>query len=337
MDLERLLPRLTVLHDRIRSRVGAALARGAAARGDDPSAEEARVAEEGAGDVTFAIDVPAEEEVDRFAEELAREIPLAVVSEGTGFRTYGRGDPAGRIVVDPIDGTRNLSHDMRSGWVLTALAEERGEETSLRHVRACVQSELPCLDRRSAEVLTAVRGGGVRRVRKDLGTGRESGARAIVAPERVPLDHGFFVFFKFSPEDRRAIAGIEEEFLRRLCDERGADRRTLYDDQYICNAGQLHLLATRRYRFVCDLRGVVGDALGVRNVTSKPYDVCCALIAEEAGCPLVRPDGSAFDPPLDVEHRISFAAYANEATRAALEPLLRDALDRFLAASGGGG
>lgn len=333
MDVERLLPRLSVLHDRIRTRVRDALARGAAARGDDPSAAEARVASEGAGDVTFAIDVPAEEEVDRFAEELGRELPIAVVSEGAGLRHFGRGDPAIRLVVDPIDGTRNLSHDMRSGWVLTALAEERGSETSLNDVMACVQSELPCLDRRSAEVLTAVRGGGARIARQGLDDGRVFGERRLVAPDAVPLDSGFFVFFKFSPEDRRAIAGIEDEFLRRLRSEHGADERTLYDDQYICNAGQLHLLATRRYRFVCDLRGVVGDALGVRNVTSKPYDVCCALIAQEAGFPIVAPDGGPFDPPLDVAHRISFAAYASPATRRALEPLLQDALAAFLASA----
>jgi len=162
-----------------------------------------------------------------------------------------------------------------------------------------------------------------------LDSGRELSRRALVAPTSIPLTSGFFVFFKYSPEDRVPIARVEEEFLTRLCDEHGADRRTIYDDQYICNAGQLHLLATRRYRFVADLRGMIGDRLGVDNVTSKPYDVCCALVAEEAGCPVRAPDGGPFDVPLDVSHRVSFAAYANEETRRVLEPMLQDAIESF--------
>lgn len=328
-----IIERLRELHRRIRERVAQRLAAGALAAFADPVGGEADVAADGPGDVSFAIDVPAEEEIDRFATEWGRERPLVVVAEGLGERRYGRdprpGEEVLRLIADPIDGTRNLMFDMRSGWVLTALAVDRGDATTCGDVRYAVQSELPVRDRNSADCLWAVRGAGAHWERRDRVTGELRGARRLLAGDDPRLDRGYYVFFKFSPEDRSAIAGIEEDFLRELVGRHGVDRRTIYDDQYISNAGQMYLLLTHRYRFVADLRGLVGDLLGVNNFTSQPYDLCCALIAEEAGIPLTGPRGGALDFPLRIAHRCSFVGYANTAVRAVLEPILHAAMARF--------
>ncbi len=340
MDDLDLQARLLTLHARIRSRTLAALRDGALAHGEDPASGEAAVAEEGASDVSYAIDVPAEEEIDRFAVELAQEVPLVVISEGHGERRYSAPRPGVegiRIIVDPIDGTRNLAYDMRSAWVLTAAAPDRGDETSLRDVRLAVQTELPTQDSRVYHELVARRGEGAFLERRDLDSGQSLGRRRLQASKDARLDNGFYVFFKFSPEDRTVLAGLEEEFLTRLVVEHGVDRRTLCDDQYISNGGQLFLVVTQRYRFVCDIRGHVGDVLGVDNFTSKPYDVCCALIAEEAGIPVTDPFGAPLDAPLDAHHRVSFVAYANGAVRAKLEPMLHEVLDRFRSRQGESG
>lgn len=313
-------------HGRIRSRVRTALLRGAIGRGEDPGEAEGAAVREGAGDLTFELDVRAEPEVLRMAEEAARLEPLRLVCEGIGTRDLGTGTPRRRLVVDPIDGTRNLSHGLRSGWVLTAVARERGDRTTLGDVDLCVQSEIPLPDRRTFEVLWAVRGGGAFRERRALGDGRLLERRRLVAPESVALERGYYVFFRYARRERVALARIEEAFFERLALRLEIDPRTLLDDHYISNAGQLHLLATRRYRFLADLRAWLGDRLGVANVTSKPYDVCCALAAEEAGCPVTAPDGSPLDPPLDTETPVSFVAYANEQARRTLEPVLHEAL-----------
>lgn len=332
MKHDSLIPRILELHKSIRTRVRDALSVGARSVGEDPALEEAAVTGEGAADVNYAIDVPADEEVDRFAEELAREVPVVQVSEGTGIRRLGndgQGDGAIRLIADPIDGTRNLAYDMRSGWVLTALANEKGDATALSDVQVAVQSEIPTRGSNSYHVMTAVRGGGARLERRSL-EGDELLEQRVLGPSSDDrLDNGYYVFFKFSPEDRVAISEIEENFLRTLVSDHGVDRRTLCDDQYISNAGQLFLMLTRRYRFLCDLRGLVGDVLGVDNFTSKPYDVCCSLIAEEAKVPLTLPDGGAFDVPLDLDHRVSFVAYANDALRQKLQPILNTALADF--------
>lgn len=328
------------LHDRIRQRTRVALAEGALSRGEDPASLEAAVAEEGAGDVSYVIDVSAEEELDRFATDLGAISPLVLVSEGMGEREYGDLASATgerlRLIVDPIDGTRNLAFDMRSGWILTALARDRGKETSLADVFLAVQSEIPIRDQTTYHILHASRGAGAVVERRSL----EDGSLLYRNPLRVSpddrLDNGFYVFFKFSPEDRLPLARIEEEFLVQLVDDHGIDRRTLCDDQYISNAGQLFMVLTNRYRFLADLRGYVGDCLGIDNFTCKPYDVCCALIAEEAGLPLTDAAGQQLDVQLDISSRVSFVAYANPAVRQRLEPLLQEVLRRFREKAGRG-
>ncbi len=323
MDDRELRDALLPLHARIRAAVRARLARDGAGR----------VAAEGASDVTFALDVPAEEEVERFARELSSRVPLSLVTEGGGLTNLSD-RPRLRLISDPVDGTRNLMFGLRSAWALTAFADERGAATSLSDVRVAVQSELPLENARTYHVLTAVRGGGARIERRAVDDDRLLDERALVASADARLDNGYYVFFKFSPEDRTVLARLEEDVLSRVVRAFGVDRRTLYDDQYISNAGQLFLAVTGRYRMVADLRGLVGARLRIENFTTKPYDVCCALIAREAGVPVT--DGGesgAFRPldvPLDATHRVSFVAYANDAVRAQLEPLLAESIAAVL-------
>ena len=328
-----LLSRLVGLHNRIRERTREALATGSLAQGADPAAGEARIAEEGVSDVTYGIDLPAEAEVESFARPLGEEQPLVLVSEGSGETRHG-GEPAAggrllRLIVDPIDGTRNLAYDLRSAWILTAAAWDRGPETGSSDIFLAVQSEIPTRDSRTYHLLSATRGGGARMERRDLDSGELLEQRVLTPSVDARLHNGYYVFFKFSPEERVALASLEERFLTRVVREHAIDRRTLCDDQYISNAGQFFLMMTQRYRFLADLRGLVGDRLGLNNFTSKPYDVCCALIAEEAGIPVTDGAGQPLEFRLDATSRVSFVAYANRQVRELLEPLLMDALEQL--------
>ncbi len=338
-----LLERLLDLHERIRSKVIAAQERSALGRLGEATdrtrdasggvrAANAEVAAEGAADISFGIDVEAESVIEEFAEEFAKETPILVVSEGLGVRAFGTAGrtPEWRLVIDPIDGTRNLMFDLRSGFVLSAFAPEKGDATRLSDVRVALQTELPPTDRRSFDQMSAIRGQGARIVRRDLATGAIRSEQRLERSDDARLDNGFFVFFKFNFRERGVLGAIEQRFFELLVESKKIDGRLLFDDQYICSAGQLQLMLTRRYRFLADLRGFVGDRLGFANQTSKPYDVCCALIAEEAGILLTDGRGEKFDVPLDLESRVTLVAYPNAAVRAALEPLLFRAMAEIL-------
>src|SRR4029077_3951339 len=65
-----------------------------------------------------------------------------------------------RIIVDSIDGTRGIMYQKRSAWVLTGVAPNRGNETSLQDIVLAVQTEIPLIKQHLSDQLWAIRGHG---------------------------------------------------------------------------------------------------------------------------------------------------------------------------------
>ena len=110
------------------------------------------VAVEG-GDTIFELDRRVEPIIESQIEswpEACR--PIVLIAEGFGAdgrRVFGelsaaspdsQESPRGRfrVLMDTIDGTRGLMYDKRPAWFLAAVAEDRGDETSLSDVFASV-------------------------------------------------------------------------------------------------------------------------------------------------------------------------------------------------------
>ena len=79
-------------------------------------------------------------------------------------------------------------------------------------------------------------------------------------------------------------------------------------------------------RFIADLRPLLRPVLAERGLppalTCHPYDICCALIAEESGVIVTDPCGQPLDAPLNVDAEVAWVGYANaphpRASRAAV-------------------
>jgi fructose-1,6-bisphosphatase/inositol monophosphatase family enzyme len=314
------LERLVDLSDEIRAATREALVE--AVRGGTLE-RLARAAGQGAGDVTYGIDVPAEHAVDRWLEETARATPLSLLTEDAGWRHrgpdgeggvralegFGHGGP--RISVDPIDGTRVLMCDLRPAWSVIGLAGPGPFEPRIGEVVAGVLSEIP--DSRAARYrrLSALRGEGCRLEERELEGDRLLLERRLDAGADDRVDHGIFSFFKYMPAERPRIASIEAAFFARLAADEKADVRACFDDQYTSNGGQLALLALGTYRMIADVRAHLFE----RTLTSKPYDVAGAVIcAQEAGAIVTAVGGSPLDFPLDVTTPVSFVGWANRRT-----------------------
>jgi len=323
-------PALRALADGVRERTRAEFAR------SGPSERErlARPVGRGAGDLTFGLDVPGEDWIDRWFAARAREGPLSLLTEDRGWRHAGpAGELAGfdhggpRIAVDPVDGTRNLMADLRSAWTVVSFAPPGAGEPRLADLTGGLLGEIAT--ERAARFRTFVGDGTRCRVEeREVETSALVGAREAAADADDRVDHGYFPFFRYEPRLRPALATLEAEFFARLEREEGADLRSVYDDQYISNAGQLVQLLLGVYRFVVDARALVARRAGTSTVTSKPYDVGGAILcARSAGARLTAADGSPLDFPIDAVTPVDFAGYANEATRARLEPHWRATLD----------
>jgi len=287
------------------------------------------------GDTIYAIDVIGEAIVTRFAERLARDRAFVLVAEGLpgGRRVYpSGGDEAAAdcwIIVDPIDGTRGLMYQKRSAWILTAVAPNRGPGTSLRDIELAVQTEIPLVKQHLCDQLWAVRGGGAHAERYNRLTGerlpirlRPSGATSIA--------HGYSTIARFFPSARDELAAIDEAIVRGALGSHAAGKTRCFEDQYASTAGQLYELMAGHDRFVADLRPLLRTLLASRGLppalTCHPYDICCALIAEESGVIVTGPGGQPLDAPLNVEGEVAWAGYANAHIRAQIEPLLQQEL-----------
>jgi fructose-1,6-bisphosphatase/inositol monophosphatase family enzyme len=310
----------------LQQRIRDALRRSMAAQSTDVLARRER---DGAGDTTFGIDVDAERILLPYCEDWGKRACFDLVAEGFGEAPvrFGRGGASGPefcLIVDPIDGTRGLMFDKRSAWSLAAIAP--ADDRRLGAIACAAMTELPTTRQGAADRLCARRGRGARGERIDLARGIAA-PLAVVPSPATDFRHGFATVVSYFQGGKELVGRIEEELLRR---ERGgwnADKAEVYGDQYICSGGQLAELALGRDRFVLDVRPLVHRRLGVlSSLCSRPYDLCTALIAQEAGCIVTAPDGTPLDAPLDTTTNVAFVAYANRAMAERVQPIVTGVL-----------
>jgi fructose-1,6-bisphosphatase/inositol monophosphatase family enzyme len=293
----------------------------------------------GAGDVTYGIDVPAEQVLQRWFEEIARREPISLLSEDAGWRHLGPGRNGGvreldgfdhggvRVAVDPVDGTRNLMADLRSAWSVIAVCGPGPGIPRLSDAAGGVLSEIPDSRGSEARLFRATTDGGVRCSRESVRDGSLRGDGIWHADGDDRADNGYFPFFRYAPDMRPDVARIEAAFFARLEAHEKADVRTCWDDQYISNGGQLALLTLGTYRMIADLRAFLARRSGRTTPTCKPYDCAGAIVvARAAGCIVTSVGGEELDFEIDTSTPVSFAGWANARTRARLEPHLNAVL-----------
>lgn len=331
-DVSTLLGPIRRIHERVRDAVVAeceqAQLEQLAAVSDDKSE----------GDTIYAIDRVSEDLlVELFEQELAGIEPLVLIAEGIekGRLVLPRGatenDAVWRVIVDPIDGTREVMYQKRSAWVLTGVAPNRGEETNLQDIELAVQTEIPLLKQNLCDTLWAIRGKGVGGERFD----RLTGERKPLVPrpsQATTIRHGFAMVSRFFPGARDELAAIDEEIVQGALGPVEPGKAHCFEDQYLSSGGQLYELMMGHYRFVADLRPLVEKVLNRRGlvlgICCHPYDVCTELIAREAGVIVTDEQGDLLRSPLKVEPDVTWIGYANEAIRRQIEPWLRKALKK---------
>ena len=267
---------------------------------------------------------------DRNAEKAMRALIEARFPEhGIYGEEFGsvRADAEFCWVLDPIDGTRNLMCDLRSAWTVVSFAPPGACTPRLRDVTLGIVSEIPDTRGGRYRRLLAHAGGTCAFEERDLTEDKLERARVLAAGTDARVDHGYFPIFRYSPDQRPALAHVEAGLSERLRVHEGANLRHFFDDQYISNAGQLFLLSIGTYRMIADVRGWLAGRLERPTVTSHPYDVAGAIVcARAAGCIVEGPLGAELDFKLDVVTPVSFVGFANAATAQRIRPHLDAAM-----------
>ena len=326
--LLELLDPLLKIHDSIRDAVVAATEK-------RQTEDLSNIDRDDAGDTIYAIDVVSEQRLLALLEDLARDHSFVLIAEGLpgGKTILPRGASedrvSWRIIVDPIDGTREIMYQKRSAWILTGVAPNLGPATSLKDIVLAVQSEIPTLKQHLSDQIWAIRGHGAKAERFNRLTGTRTPLE--LRPSRsATIAHGFAMISRFVPGSRDELAAIDEEIVMGALGPVEPGKAHCFEDQYISNGGQLYELMAGHYRFVADLRPLLQLTLNQRRIPlglcCHPYDLCSTLIASELGIIVTDAFGQPLDAPMNVEANVSWAGYANEQIRKQIEPLLQAAL-----------
>lgn len=334
MSFSDWLPHITRLCDEIRLRTRDALSD--AIRTGDP--ELSRPLKRGAGDFTYGLDLPSEDCLRAWHGARAREGPLSVMTEDSGWRHLGPG-PKGEVVelpgfdhggprigFDPVDGTRNLMADLRSAWTVVSFAPAGTGEPRLGELSGGMIAEIPTT--RAARFRRFFSDGDTTWLEEGALGGASEEESPPIGPARVVRtdgddrpDHGYFPFFRYDPLQRLVIAEWEARFFERLERNENAEMHTIYNDQYCSSGGQLVELMSGTYRMIVDARALAARRSGTNQIFTKPYDIGGAIVcARAAGCELTDAEGNALDFPLDVTTPVDFCGYVNAPTRLRLEP-----------------
>jgi fructose-1,6-bisphosphatase/inositol monophosphatase family enzyme len=271
----------------------------------------AKIEGETIADTIYAIDKVADDTLLQWFEEHWPDVE--VVSEGLDEPVVVGNDPTWTVIVDTIDGTRGLMYDKRPAWCLAAAAPHGG---SLRDIVAAAMTELPTTKQGATDQLSGTKGSGLGADRLDLRTRRRE-TLAVRPSSAVDLEHGFAGLAKFFVPGKVALAQLETALFARL------GSRHVFDDEYISSGGQIHELIVGHDRFVADLRPLV-DA---EAFACHPYDVCTAMLLEEAGGVVTDPLGAPLDAPLDTTSSVAWAGYANPELAGRIGPILAELVD----------
>ena len=329
-DIRLLLEPLRRVHERVRDSVVAAC--------QEAEVEQLSRVEEDieAGDTIYTIDRVSEKLlIELFERDIAVIDPIILIGEGLpeGRVNLPRGtrdrDAVWRIIVDPIDGTRELMYQKRSAWILTGVAPNLGDQTGLQDILLAIQTEIPTLKQHLCDTLWALRGEGARAERFDRITNERRPLR-LRASTAKSIRHGFAMVARFFPGAREELAAIDEEIVLGALGDVQPGKAHCFEDQYLSSGGQLYELISGHYRFVADLRPLMAPVLNRRGrapgICCHPYDICTELIARESGVIITNASGGRLQAPLDVDTDITWVGYANNHIREQIEPNLRRAL-----------
>jgi hypothetical protein len=274
-----------------------------------------------------------------FSAKWPKHWPVELVMEGIegAPTTFPAGTPVEKTVwkciLDPIDGTRGIMYDKRPAWSLAGLAPQHGAKTNLTDIVVAAMTELPTSKQWRSDQLSVVKGAGPKGVVAewtDVRTGKR-GKLKLRASQATDFKHCFASFAHFFPDGKTLLAEMEEAIWAQLHARYPTGSPLIFDDQYISTGGQLYELLAGHDRFIGDVRPEAFTKLKLSSaLVCHPYDLCTALVAQEAGVIVEAPHGGKVKAPLDTTTPVSWVAFANPVLAKKLRPVLRQMLRKYL-------
>jgi fructose-1,6-bisphosphatase/inositol monophosphatase family enzyme len=334
MNPTTLIEPLVELGERVRDDVRKALA-------SRPMQDRSKIHGQAASDVIYQIDLDAEEAIRNFLKDKAGALGgIVLIAEGMNedkVNVFPEGTPeskaAWRLIIDPIDGTREIMVGKRSAFFLAGAAPNQGPGTRLAAIEAAAMVEIPTDRALWGDALWAVKGGGTQGFTRNLLNGTKQDWNP--APTQEPtIRGGFGQIVRFVHPGKDILSIMEEEMVKELFPSLKDREIALFDDQYLSTGGQIYELLTGKDRFTADLRQSLYAKLGREGKRTghvcHPYDLAAYLVGTEAGVILTSADGKPLDGPMDTVTGMDWIGYANARIRDEVAPLLTRLVKKYL-------
>ncbi len=302
------------------------------------SLQLASITEETPADTIYAIDEISDAAILRwFAENWPSKWPVELIMEGfegkpLQFPEHVTSEETLlKCIIDPIDGTRGLMYDKRPAWILSGIAKQKGETNSLDDIIVAAMTEVPTTRQWRADQVSSIKGKGIKATTFDVRDAFHNRPVKLSPSTDKEVHHAFATISRFFPAASTLLSQCEERLWEILYSTPQSPSPLIFNDQYISSGGQFYEILSGKDSFVADLRPLAFKKLGIEsNLACHPYDVCTALILQEAGCIVEAPDGSPLKPPLNTKTPVAFTAYANQALADHIRPALQQVIKELL-------
>jgi len=298
------------------------------------------VAHEGKEDTIYFLDRVSEKcIIEYFETEIINIAPVTLIAEGiaeNGNIVLPAGtseeDAEFIIIMDPVDGTRELMCQKRSAWILTGIAPNKGRDTNLQDIEFAIQTEIPIIKQHLSDIVSAYKGKGIEAYRYNRISGDHQSIN-LQPSSAKSIKHGFAMIARFFHGARDILAQIDEETIRNVLGNVQGGKALCFEDQYLSTGGQIYELISGHDRFVADLRPLLEDILAERGISlglcCHPYDLCTELIAREVGVIITDENGNPLQATLNVTDNVSWIGYANNSIKKQVEPHLINTLKKY--------
>jgi len=297
-----------------------------------------KVAKFGIADLSYAIDKVPDKLLEKTFEKWGKEIPMIVIEEEWGATTFPEGthpdDCEIRLIIDRLDGTREIMYAKNRAWILTGIAPNKGVKTYLDDIEVAVQTSVGKNVFGEDEILWATKKRKTVLEIWDLDKKKFINKLSVSPSKAETIEHGFLPIVLYFEGYKKVLGSIADKLTEKIIGPVYKGISRVFDEQYISSGGELANLVTGKYRGVIDIRPFLGRITGTPfGLCAHPYDLCTKLIVDKANaiidCFGVYTDMIEKKVPLDAKTDVAFIAFANKKIQNQVEPALKEILSEY--------
>ncbi len=248
----------------------------------------------GSCDVSYGIDTIIDNIYRRHLNDLYRKYnDLNILSEHYSYPI--RENAKYFVLIDPVDGSRELMRDERAAYFIFAWGEWKGKETTLSDIKGVALGRLPtsreCIyefivvseNKEPTKYIYNI----LKQPYEEINSPKNWKSKKMENNSVRDIEHTHICFVApFYPY--RYTATIADEFYEEVKKRFG--KKELFNEQYLTTAGQMIGMIEGKLSMIVDIRPSIKANSSIEMLCAHPYDVPAAYLIKKLGGVVVGKD-----------------------------------------------